>query len=959
MTRHPSHLALALALAFLAALAACGDDDTMADTSVDSGTDADTSTDVMMDTGTPESIEEIPAEEELSVPGLVGTVSAVQDARGMWHIYAESLDDAVRAQGYLMARDRWGQLDLIRRAATGRLAELLGGLDPGQVEDDADARFAGYARTGAALLATLEDDEIALLDAFTAGINTYLAAVRSGDEVLPRGVSNTYVLLGNRLDDWSPVDTLAIARIQTAQLSFDLRTDIRATDLRDAVEREFPATSTDPVLAARAGSFHDFIPLEPIYDVYTRDGFPNVGTDTGSRALRRPRTPPTTQAPSPAPAQLEAASRFAERMEAGFQRLFGDDTRGSNSWVVHGDQTASGNPILANDPHLGLDSPGLFWMVHINTMRAGGDVDVEGLSLVGTPVVLLGHNGTVAWGLTTHGFDVTDVYLETITEVTGGPDTVLYKGMQVPIQEVTETINIADGSSMDVTFEFIEHADQVGGPRWIIPDTRMPTSAISVKWTGYEPTNELRAFLMMATAETVEDVEAAYDNFGVGGQNIVAVTRSGDIFWSTNVNLPVRDARAMTYDPATGMGFAPSFILPGTGEYEWLEMLSDRYLPHDQNPARGYIATANNDGIGTTDDGNPFDDDHYIGWDFNDGDRMARISERLDELTAAGGITPQDMSALQGDAVSPYGRLYTAELLTELARAIEEAATPGTHTDLETTVAGIDAADMAKITDMRDRLVGWTSFDTPAAVEGTPSDEEIADSIATTIFNAAIGRIMNLALGDEWAVLGGSGFRGRTLALMLLDPASMITYDASLRGGVGDSVLWDDISTAEVESRGQRILTAFASALEFLEEELGTDISMWRWGRLHTLRLESTVPQIPASTDALTIPLYSDPMFPDGFPRHGDNGVVDASSYGTGSTTSFDYGSGPQQRLVVEMTPERPLPLNALPGGQSIDPDSPHHADEIELWRSNQAPPMNWTEEEVLAAHERRVVFTP
>ncbi len=945
-----------LALLVLA-LAACGDDEGPGDTGTDGG---DAMMDAMVDSGPPTTIEEIAPEEELSIDGMAASVSAVQDARGMWHIYAEGLDDAFRAQGYLMARDRWGQMDLLRRAATGRRAELAGGLDPTQVDDDIQARFAGYARVATQLLDTLTPEEIALLDAFTAGVNTYLQSVREGDASLPRGVSNTYRLFGNRLDDWSNVDTLAIARLQSAELSFDLRTDIRFTELRDAIETTFPAGDADPVIAARAGSLHDFVPFAPIFDVYTRDGFPNVGTDTGTRAIVRPRAAPTTRMPSPSRAQLAAASRFAERFESRFQRLFGDETRGSNSWVVSGDQTASGNPILGNDPHLSLDSPPLFWMVHVNTMRAGGDIDVQGLALAGTPAVLLGYNGKVAWGLTTHGFDVTDVYLEEITEVSGGPDTVLYKGMQVPIQTVTETIMVSDGSSMDVTFEYIEHADGVGGPRWIIPDTRTPTSAISVKWTGYEPTNEIRAFLEMAKAENVADIEAAYENFGVGGQNLVSITREGDIFWSTQVHLPVRDARAMTYDPDTQMGYAPCFVLPGTGEYEWIDFLSDRYLPHALNPADGYIATANNDGVGTISDGNPFDDDHYIGWDFNDGDRIARIRELLDEhVTGGGGIVPDDMSAIQGDSLSPYGRLFTAAFLEEIERALEEAATPGTHADLSATVAAMDSATVPKLQDMHDRLMAW-SFETPPAAIGSPTADEIADSIATTIFNAVYGRIVDLALRDEASALGTwSGYRNRTFANMLLHPETMATYDASLRGGMGDSVLWDDMDTAEIESRGQRILAGFIAGLDFLEGELGTDVEMWRWGRLHTLRLETLLPQIPASTDALSIPLYTDPMFPDGFPRHGDLGVIDASNFGLGATTSYSYGSGPVQRLVVEMTPERPMPRNTLPGGESQDPDSPHHADEMEHWRINEAPPMNWTESEVLEAHERRIVFNP
>ncbi len=898
------------------------------------------------DAGPPEVIEDLPVEREVSIPGIEGAVEVVQDDRGMWHVYGERLDDVLRAEGYLMARDRIAQMEMIRRSVTGRLAELAGSASPSLVQSDIDARFAGHVRNARRIWDDLTAEEQGYLEAFAAGVNAHIAELRNGEVALPRGAE---ILPPDFIDDWTPLDTLAIARYQSAALSFNPGDDIAVTEALAAWAEAFPADSTDPRRARLAGAFHDLFPFAPSRMVFTRDGFPNLDTDTGTRALRpppRPRPAATRYQPPPRDV-LRAAGRYADRVEQGFQRLFGDETRGSNSWVVHGSVTESGHPILANDPHLQLSSPPLFWMVHLNTARAGGDVDVQGLALAGTPVVLLGYNQYVAWGLTTHGFDVTDAYFETITPGTGGePDTVELDGAQVPIETITETIRLDTGGSMEVTFEVVPHHGL------IIPETRTDTGGITIRWTGNEVSHEPRAFLELARARTVDDVEAAYDNFGVGGQNLVAVTRDGHVFWSTNVLLPVRDARALTYDPETRMGVAPCFVLDGRGEHEWTGWLDDRYLPHDLDPSRGFIATANNDGVGVTADGNPFDAPHYIGWAFNDGHRMARITERLEELAEGGAITPEDMSALQADAQSPYGRLATAAIVAELDRAVEEAATPGTHADLADAVAAAGSAAMAKIEAMRDRLAAWESFDTPAAVEGTPSDAQIADSVATTIFNASFGRLVRLFVDDEAEVLGhGARGRSRTILRALNDPESMLSYDDA----IADTVLWDDLRTDEVETRGTQVLAAFLGALGFLESELGADMDEWRWGELHTLTLASLVPSL--GEDVLSIPPASSDAFANGFPRHGDNETVDPAGFGVTETSDFTYGSGPQQRLVVQMTPDGPLVWNATPGGQALDPDSPHHADEMEKWRHNEAPPMYLNEPDVVAHAERRLRF--
>jgi penicillin amidase len=902
-------------------------------------------------------IDLLPIEEELELPTLGGAVSAVQDDRGMWHIYAQTLRDAFLVEGFLMARDRFPQLEFIRSSTMGELARIAGALDPSLFDRDVEARFIGFRRQAIAIEAGLSDEDRALLEAFAAGVNAHIAELRDGRRTLPAGAAN--ILSLSVIRDWTPVDTIAIARFQAASLSFSPFRDFALTDALRGYQEAFSADSEDPARAARAGGFHDLVPFAPAEAVFSRDGFPNLGTDMGTRALRRPGTPGVrTDLARVPPDSLGKALRFTRNIEERFRSIFGDASRGSNSWVVSGSHTASGFPILANDPHLQLPSPPLFWYVHIDTKRAGGDVNVQGLALAGTPVILLGYNERIAWGLTTSNYDVTDVYLETVTPGVDGPDTVSFQGRQVPIETVWERIETGTGAAMQIPFDRVPHHGLV------IPDSRTATSMLTVKWTGEDvvpvgaetlaPSNEISAFLALSRATDIDSVREAFSLFGVGSQSLVAVSADNEIFWTSHARVPVRDPRALTYDPATQQGVAPSFVLSGTGDHEWTGLLSNRFLPHALNPAEGFIATANGDPVGTNADGNPFNDAHYVGWDFNTGHRMARIDERLDELIARGAIDADDMSALQGDVQSPIGGAATAALVAAIDRALEEHETPGTHPDLTDLVAA-ETKSMPDIRAMRDRLAAWTTFETPAAVEGTPTEAEIADSVATTIFNAIIGRVLRGALDDEtaeWPAETEIRPPMSTLLRMLNDPGSLATTTGD------DCVFWDDLTTAEVtETRAMVVLSAFVDALVFLRSELGNDISEWRWGKLHTLRLMSLVPQI--GRDVFTLPSTDDPTFPGGYPRHGDNDVVDASFYGYYETEQFSYANGPVQRLVVEMTPDGPRARNAIPGGQVQDAESDHFSDEMELWRRNEAPPMYFSEEEVVEHAERRLLIVP
>ena len=914
--------------------------------------DKDSPTDGGVDAGDPEVIEDLPIDEEITLPALEAEVDVVVDNRGIPHIYAANTEDAMTVQGYLMARDRMAQMEFLRRAIEGRLAEVAGNLQPSMVDGDKNVRLLGFHRQSQATYDAMaaDDPAKAALDAFAEGITAYIAEIKAGNASLP-GNFLPGLLRGELLTDWTGVNTLSLARYQTYDLSFSAYDDVEWTTGAMGIAAAFDPNDADPRLAARAPMFHDLWPFAPSTDAFTQEGL----IDLGVRSLRAPM--PDGQAGKIVADldQLKATRPFFKTLKWLRDLTAGED-RGSNSWIISGDHTASGHAIMCNDPHLSLGSPPVWWYNHVNTARAGGDWDAMGISFAGIAGITLGFNRDVSWGATVSNFDVTDVYQEVITPgENGGPDTVLFNGQQVPIEVITETIQVSGAPAVEIQIELVPHH----GP--IIPDTRTADSALSMKWTGFTPSNEFATFVGLNLASNVDDVKTAMENFETGGQNIVAADSAGDIFWTTRVHLPVRDPRAVSYDPATQTGFSPMLVLPGTGEYEWIDRVPDEDIPQIKNPPLGWLATANQDPVGTTGDGDPHNDEIFISGYFDIGHREARIQERLGALVAQGGITPDDMVLVQADSRSPMGMLLNASFVSALDRAIEEHGTGGTHPDLTAVVADAGVDGINALTNMRDRLAAWTSAETPAAAEDNPTAAEIADSVASSLFNTTMTRLTHLAFDDETALIDenpGSQHIARALITAIVAPDTMATYDAN----ISDTVLWDDLNTAELETRDERIVRAALSALEWLETRFATDdMEQWRWGWLHTIRFEDMfgLAGMDPSLDVFSIPLFGDATYPDGFPRHGDMFVVDASNFSMWGETDYSYGSGPSQRLVAEMGPDGPRAWNSLPGGQHHDPEGIHHADEAELWRRNIQPELAYEELDVVQAAESRIKFTP
>lgn len=890
--------------------------------------------------------------------GLSSPVDVVRDEFGVPHVYARTVADLAFAHGYVMAADRVQQMDLFRHFASGTVGELYGALDQELIDTDIEMRMhrmrpvAQEAWDELSASTDPADVEIAeFLTRFADGVNAYIADLAAGERTLDPAVLVWFD--PERVEPWSPVDSLVIGRLQAWSLSFN-DNELDETDALQAAAEAFD-DSTDPDRSARAGAYFDLFPFPPMDLTATIDGVP--GVTAAAPAI------PAIERPS-VPRELLRRARNALRPKYLSNVQLRDARNGSNNWVL-GPSRAGGATLLANDPHLSLASPSIFYAVHLTVVD---ELDVAGITFPGIPGVILGHNQNVAWGATTANHDVTDYYLEDIVPCTaGGGDCVMFEGGEVAIESWTEEIGIgALGTATDtltVTYELVPHH----GP--LVPDIvdhdvvpRTGNQAISVRYTGHEVTHELRAIYGVWRATDVSEAMAAYQHFGFGAQNWVFADDQGNIGWTTHALVPYRTDGCFTFDEQTNPGgTAPWWVLPGDGSCEWDGWMDAQHIPQAMNPASGFLATANADPVGSIADGDPLNaprssDGHllYIGArDYAEGWRIGRITRRIEALdgTAA---TAEDMVAIQADTYSNFGSAMTPHVLAAAAALETELATPGTHPDLETWVAGLDSAQIARLRAAAALLEGWT-FETPAALVGAPDAATIDDSAATVVFNAWAVFFLRLAFDDEASAIDVGPARPAAGYALFERTGSLHT---GVSGDTGEALLCDDLDTpAETESCTLLVLVALDTALDWARGSFGfgtDDMTAWRWGEVHRLTLETLI-----AADELNVPPPNDPN-PDlraGYPRPGDPFSVDASSPGYGDT-DFTYNHGPAMRHVTVFDGDGPQSRLALPGGEVFDRASAHFRDLMdEYWYTNDYFELPWTTQQIIAGAEERWRF--
>ncbi|MBL8603869.1 MAG: penicillin acylase family protein [Myxococcales bacterium] len=933
-----------LAMGALCTVAGCSDDPAPAG---DAGAAMRTDRGPELDASAPRAITDLPVQETLRLPNLESPVDVVVDRWGWPHIRGASLRDVARVQGFLLARDRMAQMDILRRLASGNLASRFGPLNSAVIETDLSFRVLGLRRAATAMWAQIQTGqsrERTLLEGFTEGVNHYLSQVRAGNVEVPAGST---VVVDDTTPEWSPVDSLVIGRYQSYSLSYDAEDDIANSSTLQRIREIFDGADamTQPARAARRGMALDVIRWAPPSDaVIVSDFFPRAG---GQALSYRP----NVFRPALRSSVYRDAQRFLQLTRSGAEVL-GDETRGSNNWVVTPQASASGHALLANDPHLSLTSPPIWWGTHL-TVTAGPDaIDVAGTTFPGIPGVIIGFTNRIAWGVTTAGYDVTDVYQETIIPGGNGqPDRVRFNGQEVPIQVINEMVSDGLGTTLTVPIEVVPHH----GP--LVPriangriQPRTGTTALSIKWTGHQPTNDLSAFVGVAYSRNVSEAMRAVENFGVGAQNWVLADIEGNTAYKSHAVIPVRAAGALTWSPARPEGTNPCTVLPGDGSAEWMGAVPANQIPQAVgSPQRPFIATANGDQAGVTLDNNPFDAPVYLGCNFASGWRQQRIAARLQGLNNR--ATRSDMESVQADTVVQAGAQMRPFLAQAMARLEMAWANPSSQPDLSA-LATSTTARQARLRDAAMRLAQW-SLDGASGV-GTATEMQRRDAVASSLFHGWVVRVLAGVFNDELSALRMDGLsvgwdRLRAVLHLLEHPDQLRARDTATM----QSALWDDLSTADVnETRDYILLRALDETLTQLETLFMTNnVDNWLWGQQHTVRFNVLFAGLGPG---VAIPGSGDPMFARGFPRPGGIDVVDASGPST-SSFNFNYGSGPSQRFTVEMDPAGPRAFNALPGGQSIDPSSAHHRDEAELWRVNRSHQVALAEADVVANAERRI----
>jgi penicillin amidase len=628
---------------------------------------------------------------------------------------------------------------------------------------------------------------------------------------------------------------------------------------------------------------------------------------------------------------------------------------GSNNWVISGEHTANGKPIVANDPHLSLRNPSVFYHVHLNNVAAGGDYEVNGVNFVGLPGIVLGNNRHAAWGATVFYSDVTDVYVE---KLNADKTAVWFNDAWVTIEKRTEEFSYAkpaggceagvsswiqnlnpivvqvgeSGCKLTVTIDDIPHH----GP--MIPwgyDTDKDDNpmGMSWRWTGFEPTRDFLGIFALNSIKSPEDFKAALDLFDVGAQNWIYGDVNGNIAWYPSHQLPVRSHIA-----AGDTTHPPYLPMPGDGSAEWDGFLDRSKLPQSFNPESGFLVTANADPTGTSYDNNAFNDGPYIGFAWALGFRMERAHALVAALVEKGGITPDDMKEVQADHRSPLGARITPHLLAAI-----DAAQSG---DDPRAAAYLDDRVLAA----KKLLSAW-SFNAAGGVGAEAGTQVATDAASTAIYNAFQSFLVHNLFDDELGDTGlGTALTIRLLIRMLEKPETMATLDPES----GQSRIWDIQGTEERETKAEIMLMSLSQGLTFLAAPdkvgpkesggFGTDdMSQWRWGALHTLTLKNNLSSIN------NIPSPS--LFPDGYPRHSDNFCVDAAHPGIGDQ-NFTFRGGPSMRHVFELSSEI-VRHGALPGGQRENPFSPHYKDEMAHWVKNEAPVVLWQLDEFLADKEQ------
>lgn len=792
-----------------------------------------------------------PTTGEIAVTGLKSQVKVYFDDFGVPGIIAQNQDDAYFTEGYIHAQDRLWQMDLTRRVAQGRLSEVFGSQ---VIEFDKLFKTIGIHRFAYSWYNSISPESKQILTSYTAGVNKFIETHYDNMPV-------EFDAMNYRPEPWKPEHSLMLARMMGWDLNIAWYTDYIMGEVlnKTGIEKTaliFPDTNITI-----------YTKPEPV-EIDTTDE--NEETDTPKKRRKKTETGLLENDNAKYLRQVSFLGKDFFEMNQSYREFFNINVShtGSNSWVVSGNRSMFGKPILANDPHLALQAPSRWYELYLK----GGALDVRGMSFPGIPGVVIGNNKFISWGLTNLMNDDNDFII--LKRDSADSRKYVYNNQSVEMDSIVEKIYIKD--SMET--EYIVRTTKIGP---VISDLKFKGFAdmqenpedpykdklMTFRWTGFEYSDEVKCFFGINTAKNWDEFKNSLKDYCVPAQNFVYADIYGNIGYRAGGKIPVRK---------TNINYG--YIFPGEDEINWTGFIEFDKMPEVYNPPEGYIVTANTNPAEWMKDNK---EKYYISYLWEPSSRFNSISKFINSRTV---FDIEDFKLLQNSYESPYALGILKDLYSD------------THTNSN---LGDEDVEWAV-----EKLKNWNG-------------DMIKNDNAGLLYNAYLVFLVKNTFEDE---LGANIFNDfiaiqnipyRSLEILMKQP---------------DNPWFDNIITDKTETRPDIVRKSITEAVEFLKVKFpGKDKNSWQWGSIHTIKFRHPLGFVEALDKTFNIGPY-DVGGDQTSVNNTEYRFSDVIEKG-----NFDVVVGASMRMLVNMSDiEHPLTINST--GQSGQPVSSHYSDQARMW---------------------------
>ena len=795
---------------------------------------------------------------ELDVSGLPLTdfVEVIRDERGIPHIYGTNVGDILFAQGYVHAQDRFWQLEFWSHLSTGRLASLIG--EPG-VGADLLFRTFGFNRVALEEYENLPPEFKQDLIHYTNGINAYIES-RPQNRLSLEHFFLQFINPDYKVGTYEPHYPLAWAKMMAYDLNGNFEQEIRNSKTFNTLTPEIAELLRPPY-----PDEHPYI----VEEWEGRGSFASVGKSNNIEQLYQ--------------------ALFVRYVTRDLQT---NQALGSNSWAISGEHTESGLPLLANDPHLSVQLPAIWYEngLHCYPKNRDCELDVVGFSFAGSPYIVIGHNSHIAWGFTNMGPDVQDLFIEKINP--SNPNQYEVDGEWQDMDRVTEIIKVAGSEPIVIEVRSTRH-----GP--IVSDRSYPVNlnpeedqvsfadearielpdnfSVSLSWPALIPGNTFIGIRDFNYAKNWEEFRDASRLFDVPAQNLLYADVDGNIAYQSPGKLPIR-----------AEGLVGDLPIPGwLSENDWQGFVPFEELPYTINPSSGYIITANQ----SVHPEQPWPNYYARGY-------RAEAIERVINQYISEKISVDDMEAMQINNFD-YSAAYILPYVFNNVYV-----------------------DSNILTAMKEWVISETKFEMNKDSSGAAAWAVFYKNFAEQTFEELV---VTDNLGNEISLQpGNSDSTSEIFRALLKDP---------------NHILWDDINTPQKENLTDILERALLLADEQIVELFDTDdYDKWSWGEIHTITYPTNLlgeAGIPILTNLVNIgPVESG----------GSSFAINSTDWGFGE--DFTIGSYPSMRMVVDLS-NFDNSRTILPSGQSGHVMSKYYDDQVENWIDNNMYILHFSREQI------------